>query len=82
MMNSRAFDHRKSYTKLHITGADRAPLANKRVRIEQRRHSFLFGIGAFDTVELAGSSLAPLPEERRARLEDLLDKIFALCNYA
>ncbi|MDR2193674.1 MAG: endo-1,4-beta-xylanase [Treponema sp.] len=85
-MNSHAFDHRKSYTKLRVTGADRAPLANKRIRIEQRRHSFLFGIGAFDTVELAGGaadgSHAPVSGQRAAQLADLLDKVCALCNYA
>jgi GH35 family endo-1,4-beta-xylanase len=83
-MNKDAFEHRKSYTRLRVAGADGCPLAHKRISVEQKRHSFLFGIGAFDAVELAGGEFngKPLPVQRKAQLEDLLDKIFALCNYA
>ncbi|MHB9295055.1 endo-1,4-beta-xylanase [Pillotina sp. SPG140] len=82
-MNSHACDHRKSYLKLHIIGPDGKPLVNQPVQVTQTRHQFLFGVGGFEAVELAGETVhGPLSAERKAFLRDRMDKIFALCNYA
>ncbi len=83
-MNEHAYEHRKSYTKLKLEGADGQPLSGVRMHLEQTRHSFLFGAGAFEAVEVAGGAPdgKPLAPQRAALLEKRLAAIEALCNYA
>jgi GH35 family endo-1,4-beta-xylanase len=83
-MNSEAFAHRKSRMRLRLLRADGVSAANQSVRIREIRHQFLFGCGGFDAVDLAGGNRdgTPLNEKERAFLQDRLDKIFALNNYA
>ena len=83
-MNSNAFEHRKSWMKLTLAKPDGSPLANQPVKLEQTGHQFLFGVGAFDAVELAGGRREGGPAEpaRKAAIEALLDRVFSLCNYA
>jgi GH35 family endo-1,4-beta-xylanase len=76
--------HRRSTTRLRCTHRDGSPLANETVAIRQTRHAFLFGCGGFDAVEFAGGNAdgSPLDSRRGAVLQQRLDRIFALCNYA
>jgi GH35 family endo-1,4-beta-xylanase len=70
--------------KLTLVKPDGSPLANQPVKLEQTRHQFLFGVGAFDAVELAGGRRdgGPVEPARKAAIEELLDRVFSLCNYA
>jgi GH35 family endo-1,4-beta-xylanase len=54
------------------------------VTIKQLRHEFLFGIGGFDALELAGgnSDGSAISPERKASLEERLDRVFSVMNYA
>jgi GH35 family endo-1,4-beta-xylanase len=84
-MNSNAFAHRKSALKLRLTKPGGDPLANQTVKLEQKRHQFLFGIGGFEAVALAGEAVPggkALSQRERAKIEECLDRIFSLCNYA
>ncbi|MDR3284069.1 MAG: endo-1,4-beta-xylanase [Treponema sp.] len=83
-MNSEPYAHRKSEARLHLTKADGTPAANQSIRVRQLRHQFLFGCGGFDAVELAGGNPggAPVDQGRAAFLQDRLEKVFALNNYA
>jgi GH35 family endo-1,4-beta-xylanase len=64
--------HRMSDAVVRCVGADGAPLANVTVRVEQTRHTFLFGANIF---MLGGF---PTPEENR-RYEETYRRLF---NYA
>ncbi|MCL2878808.1 MAG: endo-1,4-beta-xylanase [Treponema sp.] len=77
------FNHRKAAAELRLVSADGSPAANRDVHINQTSHEFLFGVGGFDAVELAGNPDGSPPEpERAAFLRDRLDKLFAIHNYA
>jgi len=77
-------NHRKANINLKLVTQDGQPAANQEVKIEQRSHQFLFGVGGFDAVELAGGNPdgGVLEEKRAAYLQEKLDKLFALNNYA
>lgn len=83
-MPSKDYAHRKAQTTLRITLPNGKPAVNQPVRVTQLGQEFLFGCGGFDAVELAGGNPdgTPLDEKRRSLLQDRLDKIFSLCNYA
>jgi GH35 family endo-1,4-beta-xylanase len=84
-MNPNAFAHRKSALTLHLTKPGGGPLANQTVKLEQKRHQFLFGVGGFEAVALAGETVPggkALSHQERAKIEECLDRIFSLCNYA
>jgi GH35 family endo-1,4-beta-xylanase len=84
-MNPNAFAHRKSALKLHLTKPGGGPLAGQTVKLEQKRHQFLFGVGGFEAVALAGETVPggkALSPQERAKIEECLDRIFDLCNYA
>jgi GH35 family endo-1,4-beta-xylanase len=83
-MDQNAYEHRKSKIKISLKFADGRAAAKTKVKISQTRHQFLFGVGGFDAVELAGGLPGgkPLSEERRDFLQDRLDKGFKLNNYA
>jgi len=77
-------NHRKANINLKLVTQDGQPAANQEIKIEQRSHQFLFGVGGFDAVELAGGNPdgGALEEKRAAYLQEKLDKLFALNNYA
>jgi len=77
-------NHRKANINLRLVTQDGQPAANQEIKIEQRSHQFLFGVGGFDAVELAGGNPdgGALEEKRAAFLQEKLDKLFALNNYA
>ena len=44
--------HRQADAKLQILNPDGSPAAGRTVRVDQVSHQFLFGCGAFDSVDL------------------------------
>ena len=44
--------HRRAEARLRVLNPDGTPAARRSVRVDQVSHSFLFGCGAFDAVEL------------------------------
>jgi len=48
--------HRKAAVNLHLVTENGKPAANQEVKIEQKSHEFLFGVGGFEAVELAGGN--------------------------
>ena len=83
-MQPTAYEHRKSRVKLRLIHADGTPLSGQTVQVEQQRHAFLFGCGGFDAVEYTGGERdgTPLSQERADFLQERLERIFALCNFA
>jgi len=83
-MDSKKYAHRKSDIRLKLEYRDGKPAANREVVIEQTRLEFLFGVGGFDAVEYVGGNPdgTPLSGERAAFLEERLDRLFTLFNYA
>ena len=81
-MGSANFHHRKSNVTITVRAGGR-PAANRPLSISQKRHEFLFGVGGFDAVEFAGGSAdgTPVSAERRAFLQERLDRIFSVMNY-
>jgi len=77
-------NHRKAAINLRLVTHDGKPAANQDVKIEQKKHKFLFGVGGFEAVEFAGGKPdGSAPDEKRAAfLKERLDKLFALNNYA
>jgi GH35 family endo-1,4-beta-xylanase len=78
------YGHRHARLKLLLVNPDGSPVAQQQVRVQQTRHEFLFGVGGFDAVELAGGKPdgSALEADRGAFLQERLDKVFALCNFA
>jgi len=76
--------HRKAAVNLRLVTQDGKPAANQEVKIEQRKHKFLFGVGGFEALELTGGKPdgSAIDEERAAYLREKLDKLFAFNNYA
>ena len=77
-MNNSALGHRKAIKRIQILGADGAPLRDHPVQCNQARHAFLFGCGAFDALELTHPDT---PEERRAFLQDRMEKWLQIFNF-
>ncbi len=70
-----SFEHRKASAVIRVTDAHGNALTNRRLRLEQRRHDFWFGCGAFDAVPYAnGKADDPF-------LRDRVEKWLALFNY-
>jgi GH35 family endo-1,4-beta-xylanase len=78
------YKHRKAEVSLRLVSQDGSPLANRDVKISQKSHTFLFGVGGFEAVELAGgkSDGTAVDEQRAAFLREKLGKLFALNNFA
>ncbi|MDR0502650.1 MAG: endo-1,4-beta-xylanase [Treponema sp.] len=78
------FKYRKAALKLRLLSENGSPAANQEVKISQKSHQFLFGTGGFDAVELAGGGPdgEAVDEKRAAFLNDKLNKIFTVNNYA
>jgi GH35 family endo-1,4-beta-xylanase len=80
-MEKDRFSHRKTAGKLRLFFQDGSPAAHQPVKVSQRSHRFLFGCGGFDAVSLAGGAAPPAGAER-SFLQDRLDRLFSLNNYA
>ena len=77
------FNHRKANISLKLVTESGKPAANQDVKIEQKRHKFLFGTGGFEAIELAGGKPdgSVIDETRAVFIRDKLDKLFSLNNY-
>ena len=69
--------HRKASAKLRFLRPDGTPLANCPVSLDQTGHSFLFGCGIFDSVQLFRES----SEEKQDIIRKRIDKWLKLFNY-
>ena len=76
--------HRKASVKLRLLLENGEPAANRDVKISQKSSQFLFGCGGFEAVELAGGGKdgSAADEAKAAYLQERLDKLFAVNNYA
>ncbi len=69
--------HRQSTARLQLTNPDGTPAAGKKVLVNQTSHKFLFGCGAFDTVEMMRTQ----DEGKKAFLRERMEKWLGLFNY-
>ena len=69
--------HRQATARLKILLPDGTPAANRKVRLDQTGHRFLFGCGAFDSVELMRTQ----DETKKRFLEERMGKWLRLFNY-
>jgi len=77
-------NHRKATVNLRLVTQDGKPIANQDVKIEQKSHKFLFGVGGFEAVALAGGNFDgnPIDEKMAAFFKEKLDKLFTFNNYS
>jgi len=82
-------NHRKAAIQLQLLKMDGTPAANQEVIIKQKTHQFLFGVGGFEAVEIAGKRRLtenpggdPVSDERKNLLKEKIDKLFRFNNYA
>ena len=71
------FSHRQSTARLRLLNPDGTPAARQQVRADQISHQFLFGCGAFDTVEIMRTQ----DEGKKKFLQERMDKWLKLFNY-
>ncbi len=69
--------HRRAEARLQVLNPDGTPARNSRIRADQVSHTFLFGCGAFDAVDMMKTQ----DEKKRAFLEERMAKWTALFNY-
>ena len=69
--------HRKARATLTLLNPDGTPAAGKTAAVNQVSSKFLFGCGAFDSVELMRTT----DEKQKAFLQERMDKWFKLFNY-
>ena len=69
--------HRKTSCTVHLTDAFGNPLAHHHVHVQQTRHEFLFGCGAFDFL----SYVTATSETEKQFLKDRTDKWLDVFNY-
>ncbi len=69
--------HRKAEARLQVLNPDGTPASHLEVRADQVSHSFLFGCGAFDAVEIMKTQ----DEKRKKLLQERMEKWFVLFNY-
>ncbi len=72
-------DRRMVHATVTLRGPDGALLADRRVRVAQRSHAFLFGCTGFEAIPLASGELAGAD---RAAAEQLYERWFELFNFA
>ena len=77
---ARDYSHRKSSRKVRVLGKDGLPVAGKSVKVEMKRHEFLFGAGIFDAVEYASGEMKD-PKQREL-FEKVYEKWSAVMNNA
>ena len=76
-MSTDPFQHRRANARLRILNPDGSPAALQPVQISQVSHQFLFGCGAFDTVEIMKTQ----DETRLTFLRERMEKWLRLFNY-
>ena len=69
--------HRKATCTMRLTDAFGNPLAHHHIHVQQTRHEFLFGCGAFDFL----SYVTATNEADRQFLKDRTDKWLDVFNY-
>ena len=72
------FEHRKGTFKIHLVNADGTSAAGIATELNQTSHEFLFGCGAFDTLDM----LSEQDAAKREFLTDRVEKWLKLFNYA
>ena len=75
MMNQ--LSHRQSAARLRLINPDGTPASGQRVKADQISHKFLFGCGAFDSVEMMRTQ----DREKKAFLQERMNKWLQLFNY-
>ncbi|MCL2186641.1 MAG: endo-1,4-beta-xylanase [Treponema sp.] len=77
-------NHRKAEINLRLIKSDKSPIVKQEVKISQKSHQFLFGVGGFEAVELASARTydEPINEDKKAHLKEKLSKLFGFHNYA
>ncbi|MCL2763695.1 MAG: endo-1,4-beta-xylanase [Treponema sp.] len=76
--------HRKASANIRILNKDGTPAVNKEIKVCQKSHQFLFGVGGFEAVELAGGKQGgeKIDDARKAFLQEKLGKLFGFNNFA
>ena len=69
--------HRKSKVKMRIVDSNGNPLQNQKVKVQQTKHEFLFGCGAFDPFRYIAFDEDPEKEKVKERVDMWVD----LYNY-
>ena len=70
-----SYEHRRANAVIRVLDASGRPVANRKLRLEQTTHDFLFGCGAFDAIPYAnGKGDDPLYKDR-------MEKWLRLFNY-
>ena len=70
-----SYEHRRATAVIRVLDASGRPVANRKLRLEQTTHDFLFGCGAFDAIPYAnGKGDDPLYKDR-------MEKWLRLFNY-
>ena len=72
-----ALSHRKATARLRLLNPDGTPAANRPLDVRQTSHHFLFGCGAFETVNM----MRARDEEQRSFLRQRVEKWLGLFNY-
>ena len=72
-----SFEHRKATRRVKVVNAAGTAMANTKLTLRQTNHKFLFGCGAFDTLEIVN----PKDAESRVFFEDRMEKFRELFNY-
>ena len=76
-MSQNTYAHRKGNARVQLLLPDGTPAAGRAVSVDQVSHRFLFGCGAFDSVQLMKTE----DPKEKAFLQERMDKWFALFNY-
>ena len=74
-----SLQHRRGNARLRLVNREGSAAANALLRLKLKRHSFLFGTGMFDAIELCDPNTG---EERREFLRRRLEKLQGVFNYA
>lgn len=78
-MHSSKLAHRKTVKTIRLTDAQGNPVAGREVSVRLTNHRFLFGCGAFDSIDVANRNVSP---ERLAFQEQKLDMFLDVFNSA
>ena len=76
-MSQNPLVHRRAEARLRILNADGTPAVSQEVKADQISHRFLFGCGAFDTVELMRTE----DDRKQLFLLERMEKWLSLFNY-
>lgn len=76
-MNSERLSHRKSTIRIWLQGADGIPCSHTRVTFRQIKHEFLFGCGAFQTLNM----MEPKSKEEQLFLTERMERWLEIFNF-